>query len=327
MGEKVILKIRKIAYSKLRKKEVYRFYNDVIVIISDYDTKAMHIDNSCDALIAMKPQAQLLKLTDDELGPSRLTPEVDMLHERRLKFSATITSQMRTLEMAGLEDKLDLVKLSKDMVYHYLNYLRQKDKESINGIIESFFHRLKLEPEVKDALYALGFKTYLDELETAQKRYFKTYLKRNAQQSRRHKGSTIPLQRELQYTINILFEQLNYYQRVYKDIDYSGLITALNHTIAVYTKLIKTRDTQRKTKKLKSQEIAETALEENTKIDGIDKSQSDSVSASLPSIDMKGNQKETPLTSAKNLNGKNKPINGLMNILKRKEKDDDNKDV
>lgn len=254
MDKKVIVKIRKIAYSKLRKLEVYRFYNDVIDIISDYDTKAMHIGDSCGVLIDMQPKAQLLKLTDDDLGPSRLTPKVDRLHEKRLKFAATITNQMRTLEMAGLEDKLDLVKLSKDMVYHYLNYLRHNDLENIDVRIDGFFHRLKLEPEVKDALYTLGFKAYLDELETANNAYQKTHSKRNTQLSQRHKGSTIPIQRELQNIMNILFDQVNYYQHVYKDIDYSGLITALNHTIAVYTKLIKTRDTQRKNKKLKAQE-------------------------------------------------------------------------
>ena len=323
MDKKVIVKIRKIAYSKLRKLEVYRFYNDVIDIISDYDTKAMHIGDSCGVLIDMQPKAQLLKLTNDDLGPSRLTPKVDSLHEKRLKFAATITNQMSTLEMAGLEDKLDLVKLSKDMVYHYLNYLRQKDKESIDGRIASFFHRLKQEPEVKDALYKLGFKTYLDEFEAAHKRYLKTIAKRNAQESRRHKGNTIPIQRELQNIMNILFDQVNYYQHVYKDIDYSGLITALNHTIAVYTKLIKTRDTQRKNKKLKAQQNAEAPLEEKAKMDGIDKSQStsdDPESAIIPSAEQKEIQKETPPASAENLKGKVKPINGLMDILKRKDK-------
>ena len=119
MDKKIIVKIRKIAYSKLRKLDIYRFYNDVIDIISDYDTNAMHIGDSCDVLIAMQPKAKLLKITADE-------------------FAATITNQMRTYEMANLEGNLHLVKLSKSRVYDYLNYLRQKDKVTIDESIRGF---------------------------------------------------------------------------------------------------------------------------------------------------------------------------------------------
>ena len=318
-----IVEIRKIAFTKQRKEEVYTFYNDVVRVINRYDTKAMYIGDTCDVLIAMNSKAELLRPTTEEEGPHLLTPKVDRLHERRLKFAAIITNQMRTLEKADLTDKRDKVELAKPIVYGYLNYLRQNDKSAIESAINGFLYELELKPEVKAALYELGFKTYLGELKAANNGYEKNRAERSAQLSRRPKGSTLPVQRELQYMMNILFNQVNYYQHVYKDIDYSGLITALNHTIAVYTKLIKTRDTKRKNKKLKAQENTAAPLGEYIKEGGIEKKQSDTTDATsvtLPSMGVKGAQKETSTASAEKTKGKDKPINGLMDILKKKDK-------
>lgn len=277
MAKTNIIEIRKIAFTKMRKLEVYTFYNEVVTVIKEYDAKAMHIGDTCDVLMAMQPKSQLLKLTDRDCGPHQLTPVLDKLHEKRLKFAATITNQMRTLEKADIPNEREMVKLTKPIVYRYLNYLRQKDKDTIVSHISGFFYELRLQPEVKNALYQLGFKTYLDELEVANIEHEKTYNKRRGQLSRRPKGSTLPVQRELQNILSILFEQVDYNQHVYKDIDYSKLITALNHTIAVYTKLIKTRDTQRKHKKLKAEKDAQAALEGKNQIKKVEEKHSSAV--------------------------------------------------
>lgn len=50
MGKKVIVGIRKIAFTKLQKLEVYSFYNQVVEVVGRYDTKAMHIGDTCDVL-------------------------------------------------------------------------------------------------------------------------------------------------------------------------------------------------------------------------------------------------------------------------------------
>ncbi len=327
---KINIEIRKIAFTKLRKLEVYTFYNEVVTVIKEYDAKAMHFGDTCNVLLAMQPKTQLLRLTDRDCGPHQLTPVLDKLHEKRLKFAATITNQMRTLEKADLPDEREMVKLTKPIVYRYLNYLRQKDKDTILSRISGFFYEMKLQPEVKDALYQLGFKTYLDELEAANIGHEKTYVKRRTQLSRRPKGSTLPVQRELQNILSILFEQVDYNQHVYKDIDYSKLITALNHTIAVYTKLIKTRDTQRKNKKLKAIKNEQTALEEKLRMDRIEKGQSEtdnSTQAPSSTEDVKEKQSDNPATTAKKKKGKDKPINGLLHILKKPgEKDGDEDD-
>lgn len=223
---------------------------------------------------------------------------------------------MRTLEKSDLAEDRHLVTLAKSMVYRNLNYLRQNDQVTVEELINQFFHQLKINPAVKDALVQLGFKPYLDELESANNAYKKTYLERVAQQSRRHKGSTLPIQRELQYVLGILFDQVDYYQHVYKEIDYSALNTKLNHVITTYTKLIKTRDTLRKNRKMRAQEEEQeqeqTVLVEEIKMEKLETKQSDTIAGSPESSissDVKDEQSIKPTIKAKKKKGK---MNQLM---------------
>ena len=57
MSKLNIVKVREIAFTKLRKHEVYTFYNDIMRVIGRYNTKAMHIEDTCDVLIGMRRKA------------------------------------------------------------------------------------------------------------------------------------------------------------------------------------------------------------------------------------------------------------------------------
>lgn len=329
MSKTNIVDIKKIAFTKLRKHEVYGLFNDVLAIVGRYDTKAMHIGDTCAVLMALQPKNELLRLTERDFGPHLLTPQIDKLHEKRLKFASTITQQMRVVEKAALAHKQHLVNLAKPIVYGYLNYLRKKDKASIESDIATFFYELELRPEVRDALYELGFETYLYELAAANSGYIDTYAERTSQLSKRPKGSTTPVQRELQYVLKILFEQVDYYQHVFRDVDYSGLNTAFNHAIAVYTKQIKTRDTQRKNKKLKALEEEQTALDEKFRMDKIEQRQTGldaHTSAIEASIEAKKGLKEKLTKAGKKKKEKGKTINGLLDILKKPDPKNGDKD-
>lgn len=320
MGVKYIIDIKKIAFTKLRKLEVLTFYDDIVRVINRHDTKVMRVDTTCHVLLGMQAKAQLLKLSDRDLGHNYLTPEVSKLHERRLKFAGFITNHMEVVEQAGFKGTDHLVKITKPVVVRYLHYLRQNNRVEVTQTIIQFFKELEEKPEVKDALYELGFKPFLDELQDTHDAYEKTYAERRAYRSSRHKGSTLPVQREIQRILKILFEQVDHYQHVFSDVDYSIFIAQLNRVITEYSKQIKTRDTQRKNKKLKAQEREENALEDKAKMNEIEKTQSDTADtapATLPYTEMKEDQNETPPASLDKVKGNEKPINGLMDILKK----------
>ena len=318
-----IIKVREIAFTKLRKREVYGFYNDIVKVIGRYDTKAMHIEDTCDVLIGMQQKAELLVPKVKATDAHPLTLKLQDLNEKRLKFAAIITNQMRTVERAELPNTEHLVKLAKPMVFGYMNYLREKDLITIEALITEFLDKLRENPPIKDALLELGFKAYLNELESANKDYMNTYSERRGQLSRRQKGSTIPIQRELQNLLRILFNQVDSYQYIYLDVDYFGLITALNHTIATYTKSIKTRETQRKNKKLKAKKDEEAGLKKKLEMGGIEKITSgtvDEVSSTSTIPDQEEKQQSKSSTAAKKKKEKDQPINGLLNILKKPDK-------
>ena len=232
--------VNKIAFTKLKKFEVFTFYNAIVGTIRKFDTKAMYIGETCDVLIGMQAKAAKLDHVVKNLGPHLLTPEVKKLHQKRLNFAAIITNHMKTVEKAAFKETEYLVELVKPIILQYLNYLRTNDLATVQQLIIQFFDKITETPHVLDAFYELGFNAYIE-----------TYSERRGEVSKRPKGSTLTVQRELQNMLDILFKQVDYYQHVYKDVDYSRLIAALNYVIATYTKLIKTRDTQRKNKKLK----------------------------------------------------------------------------
>ena len=315
--------VNKIAFTKLKKFEVFTFYNAIVGTIRKFDTKAMYIGETCDVLIGMQAKAAKLDHVVKNLGPHLLTPEVKKLHQKRLNFAAIITNHMKTVEKAAFKETEHLVELVKPIILQYLNYLRTNDLATVEQLIIQFFDKITETPHVLDAFYELGFKPYLDELQAANNAYIETYSERRGEVSKRPKGSTLTVQRELQNMLDILFKQVDYYQHVYKDVDYSGLITALNYVIAIYTKLIKTRDTQRKNKKLKLKNDEAAALEEKMKMDRIENIQPDTIGntsvTSTPADETRKEKGKLPV-SRKKKEGKDEPINGLLNILKKPDK-------
>ena len=313
MARQNIIKVRKIAFTKLHKIEVQTLFNDVIEDIKCFDTDLMHLKETCELLINLQPKTALLYLRDKELGPHKLTPRFDELREQRFKFAGIITNQMINVEKANLEGTEELVDLTKPIVKKYLRCLRRRTKvDSIQYLVQ-FFDKLENEPEILDAFYELGFKPYLDKLWKAHEEFLKTNGERGLQNARSPKGSTLPLQRELQYFLGVFFNQVDYSQHVYKDVDYSGLITRLNHTIALYTKLIKTRETHSKNKKLKANEAEQTKLKQELEAANNDKELS--ATSPNPDLNVKPNGKASITQTKKK--GTNDTIDGLMNIVKK----------
>lgn len=125
MRKSPIIKVDKIAFTKLRKLDVWRFYNEIVNVMKDYDAKEMHIDNTCDVLFALQPKTKLL--FEKDYGPHSLTPMINELREKRFKFAGIITNHMRLVENADFSDKQHLVTLVKPLVLRQLSYLREND--------------------------------------------------------------------------------------------------------------------------------------------------------------------------------------------------------
>ena len=182
--------------------------------------------------------------------------------------------------------------MAKPVVQRILINLRKNNQEEVTQIVMQFFEELEDNPQLKEAFDKLGFTIYLDELKAAQVAFMETYARRREQKSKEHKGSTLPIQRELANVVKILFDQVDYYQHVYKDIDYSHLISSINYVITSYNKVIKTRTTKRTNRKIKAIEAEQAALEDDLKMEQIAQKQAgtDGDTSAIENI-MKANTK------------------------------------
>ena len=314
-------KIINISLTKLHKIEVYSLYTEVIDIIKSVDTKAMHIDTVCELLLSMHDKAELLASIDWNMVAQPLTDKLAEIREERFKFAALITNHMRSVEKAGFEDAEEYVKYAKPKIERYLLNLRKNNQQITTQLVMLFFDELENNTQLNKALDELGFKSYLNKLKATQNAFLETYGKRRALLSKGYKGSTQPIQRELLQLIGILFKQLNYFQHVYKDTNYSHIISSINHVIASYNKLIKTRHTKRTNKMIKAIEEQQAALEEQLKMEIIAQKQSGEDANTLvleSTIDAKKRIDEKLSTVEKKRKKKEKPIDGLLGILKKR---------
>lgn len=243
-------KIDKIALTKLLKLEHPQFVNQVTACVEKHNPKALKL---LDAYEILKDQCNKMKLLITPYGPHPLTENIHKMHLKRLKYSAAITLQMDMFKKLDFNESRELVRLAHPVVKVHLHYLRQNNRAIINRTIDVFFKRLEDIPEEKHALEMLGLKYCLDELLRANDEYYKLCTVRSKQLSERPKIDSSGIQKEAQYVLRAFFEQINFYQFTYKDIDYTPLISELNRLIASFTTLINTRATRSKTRKKKAE--------------------------------------------------------------------------
>lgn len=248
MEKKRFIKVKLMAFTKLRKLEVYSLYKEIMEVLQAHDLKQLRIDNSCEVLISMQSKAELLNLQESDMGGNDYTPQMDVLHEKRLKFANVISSQMRVWELASFEHQKELLKLVKPTVEKDLYYLSRKDRVAVEETINQFFIDIEKYPKVNAAMIELGLQSHIDELQTANSDYKKLHLKRNSELTASQTGSTLVFQRELLRLIKVLLQQIDYNQHLYTNVNYTKIIGELNQIVVTYSKKVKTRNTKRKNK-------------------------------------------------------------------------------
>ena len=244
-----MVKIQQIALTKLLKLELPQFVKQVTKCLEKHNLEVLKLKDTYELLKEQRSKMALLKVS---YGKHPLTKKIHQLHLKRIKYAAAITSQMIFLSKMDAEDTRSLVQLAHPMVKIHLYYLRQNNRFEIDQIITIFFKQLNEKPEVLNALEALGLKYYLDELKRANDEHYKLSNERTSDISQRPKIDTLAVQREAHYVLRGLFEQINFYQFTYRDIDYSKMIGEINGLITRFSGLIHIRETCNKTRKAKA---------------------------------------------------------------------------
>ncbi len=304
-------KIKKIALTKLLKLELPEFVDDIIRAVSKHNPEGLKLQDHYDMLVEQLPKMALLTAP---FGAHPLTKEMHKVHEERLKYSALITMQMRVLHKANLASTKKLVQTAKPVVRLYLNHLRQNNRSIISRTIKGFFLHLNDYPEQRNALDALGFKFYLDELQNTNNLHEEMFMQRLSEKAQNSKVDTAGIQHETQFLLRKLFDQIEFYQYMRKEVDYSPLINQINEIIAQFTSLINMRATCRKTRKRK----AETKLVELEEKVSVNEEKSSKVSVSQPTskINNVECEKEQPIDNVKESDSSFTPVHNTVDRLK-----------
>lgn len=243
-----MVKIQQIALTNLLKLELPQFVKQVTKCLEKHNPEALKLKDTYELLKDQRSKMALLKVC---YGKHPLTEQIRQLHLKRFEYSSAITSQIIFKSKMGLGDTRKLAQLAHPIVKLHLYYLRQNNQFEIDQIITIFFKQLNENPEILNALETLGLKYYLDELKSANDLHYKLSNERSSDISQRPKIDTLAVQREAHYVLRGLFEQINFYQFTYRDIDYSKLIGEINGLLSRFSGLIHTRKTCNKTRKNK----------------------------------------------------------------------------
>ncbi|MDD2475970.1 MAG: DUF6261 family protein [Dysgonamonadaceae bacterium] len=310
-------KLEKIALTKLLKLELPQFVKQVTACLEKHNPESLKLQDTYELL---NDQCDKMKLLVAPYGPHPLTEQIQQLHQKRLRFAAAITMQMNMFRKLDFEESREWVRIAHPVVRIHLNYLRKNNQPVIDRILDIFFKQLKDNPEEQHALEMLGLKYCLDELRSANDEYDKLTTIRLRQISQRPKAVSGDIQKEAQYILRSFFEQINFYQFTYKDVNYTPLISELNNIIVRFRGLINTRATcgaTRKEKaKIKAAEV-DTQIEETTPKESSLKTKSKKIAKDRTTKGKEAKSNYTPINKADvKETDKDLPLQNLIRILK-----------
>ena len=310
-------KIERIALTKLLKLELPQFVEKITAIVEKHNPTTLKLDNSVEIL---HKQCSKMKLLEVPYGPHPLTQRIYELNIKRLEHAAAISMQVNMHKKLDIPDKRELVTIAYPAVRDHLHYLRQNNQPTIDRIIDLFFNHLSDNPEIQNALEKLDLNYNLQELQKANDEHYKLSTIRSEEISQRPKSVSADVIKEAQYVLRAIFEQINFYQFTFEDVDYSQLISELNRLIARFKGLINTRASRGKTRKEKAQ-IEK--IEKDTAIESLPKRASTAInnqsSLKEKEVDKIDTNRIKPCATEQK-NQEDEPIQGLMRILKRPSK-------
>ena len=319
--------VKRIPLSKLFKIEVGILLTEVVEALEKHNLEALRLKDHFDLLQLQLGKAEVLKYT---YGPHPLSPQLATLHKKRLKYAALINLQLQSLEKLDCTETLLMVEEAQRLSKMFLTYLGQKRLREVEFQIGVFFIQLELEDNAnsKAAFIGLGLQPYLDELQETNNIYKELYYQREREINERPKTSNRLLERETEKIMRQFFEQVNTYQNIFKDIDYSKLISDLNEILTEYSKLIRTRVATNKRRARKKAALEESADEKETEAVTVvdiasatmtEAESSNSVSGTVNNNKAtKSTRKETPrhTTSKKRAKGNEMDVKELRKVLK-----------
>ena len=249
-----MIKVKRIGLSKMHLLEVRSLIKEVTAIVEWHNPEALNLGNIYDLLLEQKEKIELLK---SPYGRHPLTGKYKDFHEMRLAYVALITTNMRSIAAGKFDHPRHLIPVAYPIVKVYLFYLRKENRIVVGQRIRGFIQQLEKNPEEMEAFVTLGFKKDIEKLKKANEDCINAAALRLTDKSKRPRVDKKLIAREAEDVIRLFVDQVNQYQRSYKNLDYTLLVNELNELLTEYSKNINTRTTINKRSAKKKKEAAD----------------------------------------------------------------------
>ena len=124
-----MIKVRRIALSKMQFLEVNSFVKDVVLVVEKHNPKALRLGDMYELLLEQRSYTAFL---NSPYGRHPITLEYNRLHELRLSYVAFISKQIRAIVIGKFDNTQHLVEVAYPVVKNYLFYMRQNNRQVIS---------------------------------------------------------------------------------------------------------------------------------------------------------------------------------------------------
>lgn len=322
-----MIEVKRILLSKLRNLEIPQLFEKVLDILQNQNLEAMHLQDIFNILERQREDANTLQTP---YRKHRLTAELARLHKKRLNYASLIHVQVKSLGNVDDDDIKRMSQIAKALPGEWLTYLGRKNIFEVSEAIGRFYYLLDTSnyDDARQAFVGLGLQHYLDELKKTNFEYTQLYNQRKKDIKERPRTGDPAIKRETLKVLQMFFDQVNFNQRLYKEVDYTHLIVLLNQELTRHSKSIKTRiaTNKRRARKKTEAEKAAASVAKPVSVKDVEpivivetKSESGiAVVATTTVATTRDEQRNPQLTkSHKGVKTKEIPVKDLMKVLKR----------
>ena len=259
-----MIKIKKIPLSKLLKSETRRLLDKVVEIVEKNNPEEYRLQDFYNILVDQQAKVKGVK---KQYGKHKNTNDLAQLHQKRLGYASLIVSQVESLRRVDCQKTQRMVEVAKVPTKVFLTNLGRKNRHEVYLQLWAFFEMLENDDSIqqREAFAALGLQNYLDDLKDTCHQYDDLHWQRLIDIKERPLIDGVQIRSEAQRILQLFFEQVNIYQKAFKEIDYEPVIIEINKELTRHSKNIKTRVATNKRRARKKAEAAAKLKEEASK--------------------------------------------------------------
>ncbi len=259
-----MIKIKKIPLSKLLKSETRRLLDKVVEIVEKNNPEKYRLQDFHKILVEQQTK---VKGVIKPYGKHKNTNDLAQLHQKRLGYASLIVSQVESLRRVNCPKTQRMVEIAKVPTKAYLTNLGRKNRHEVYLQLWAFFEILQKDESIqqREAFATLGLQKYLDDLKDTCYQYDDLHWQRLIDIKERPSIDGVQIRSEAQRILQLFFEQVNIYQKTFKEIDYEPIIIEINRELTRHSKNIKTRVATNKRRARKKAAAAAKLKEEVSK--------------------------------------------------------------